>query len=408
MRKNLKNVIYKRLLSIAVKENKIETAEDLESYIVTKREKILKEILGTRKISEIKSGSRAGQFYFHAERAKTITKKTREEVEDALIAEYLRLTDSKVSSFFDKVLERHQDRVSGNTISDYKLIYRKYFDELSVVSISKLTEKRLIEWLEKSAVKCGKKKEFEKVKTLTRKILTQAHLEDYEVPDLDRCLKLMAIGRNTLQPPRKKHETEMALTSESASLLLSECLTRPSVSRLALALALTTGLRLGELTPLMYADLHRDFISVSHTEEYDKESRKWVDLPYAKTSASLRDVYLSDDAKKVLEAIKNFNKKSYPTAKTFLFPSKTFKHIRGNSLREAMYDLDRVLDFEYRYSPHDLRRTYATIAHIKGGMPVKLLQRQLGHESAQQTYQYIHSALDTADTMKYVNGVSLL
>jgi integrase len=47
-------------------------------------------------------------------------------------------------------------------------------------------------------------------------------------------------------------------------------------------------------------------------------------------------------------------------------------------------------------APHDLRRTFAKLAH-KGGSPIDQIQLSLGHDSIQTTEKYIGVEQDLTD-----------
>jgi integrase len=47
-----------------------------------------------------------------------------------------------------------------------------------------------------------------------------------------------------------------------------------------------------------------------------------------------------------------------------------------------------AVDLKFKFAPHDLRRTHATLAH-KGGAPVEQIQICLGHASLITTQLYL-------------------
>lgn len=49
----------------------------------------------------------------------------------------------------------------------------------------------------------------------------------------------------------------------------------------------------------------------------------------------------------------------------------------------------KSIDASHRITPHDLRRTAATRMHFEMGMPLSRLQYILGHNSLDQTREYI-------------------
>ena len=72
----------------------------------------------------------------------------------------------------------------------------------------------------------------------------------------------------------------------------------------------------------------------------------------------------------------------------------------GEGLTEqAIYNI--VTDYAVRLekqgiAPHDLRRTFAKLAH-KGGSPIDQIQLSLGHDSIQTTEKYLGVEQDLTD-----------
>ena len=64
-----------------------------------------------------------------------------------------------------------------------------------------------------------------------------------------------------------------------------------------------------------------------------------------------------------------------------------------NRLRKIQHILN-MTDTVQERSLHDCRRTYASIQYLHG-VDVKTIQAQLGHSSAQQTWDYIRDIVDS-------------
>lgn len=58
-------------------------------------------------------------------------------------------------------------------------------------------------------------------------------------------------------------------------------------------------------------------------------------------------------------------------------------------------------------SPHDCRRTYATLEHLNG-TDLYDIQQQLGHSSIKQTEEYIYSVVEAKERQARLKGTKLL
>ena len=63
-----------------------------------------------------------------------------------------------------------------------------------------------------------------------------------------------------------------------------------------------------------------------------------------------------------------------------------------NRLRKIQHVLNMTDELPER-SPHDCRRTYASIQYLHG-VDIKTIQNQLGHTKPQQTWDYIRDIVD--------------
>lgn len=63
-----------------------------------------------------------------------------------------------------------------------------------------------------------------------------------------------------------------------------------------------------------------------------------------------------------------------------------------NRLRKIQHVLNMTDELPER-SPHDCRRTYASIQYLHG-VNIKIIQAQLGHSTVQQTWNYIKNVAD--------------
>ena len=58
-------------------------------------------------------------------------------------------------------------------------------------------------------------------------------------------------------------------------------------------------------------------------------------------------------------------------------------------------------------SPHDCRRTYASLEYLNG-TPINAIKEQLGHETVAQTWDYIKNVVESSERRSQLKGYGLL
>ena len=150
-------------------------------------------------------------------------------------------------------------------------------------------------------------------------------------------------------------------------------------------LELSTGLRRGELVALLWSDLNLQTNTLTVSKSVSRGKGELV-VTEPKTENSVREIYLSDEAIRLLvEDRKNhpFSPYMFPSPKTggMWFPDSVV-NLHAKILKDAGLEHLRF---------HDLRPTFATMA-LQNGVDVKTVSSMLGHYDAGFTLSgYAHA-----------------
>ena len=172
-------------------------------------------------------------------------------------------------------------------------------------------------------------------------------------------------------PISKQEEKVKCLTSQQEHQIVSILKEKLNVKNLGILLALSTGIRIGELCALQWSDINIEAgtISISKTlqriyikEENNGESKVIITTP--KSKKSIRVIPISQ---KMTEILKIFQK----SEGTYFLTGKENKYMEPRGYREYYNRLMNKYDMHY-VSFHGLRHTFATRC-IEAGCDYKTL-----------------------------------
>jgi len=229
---------------------------------------------------------------------------------------------------------------------------------------------------------------------------TVSHLHALLHSALNDALRLGLVQRNVcdlVNPPRKRKVEMMTLTPEQARLMLETA----AADRLEAlyVVALTTGMREGELFALKWRDVNVDTAALQVRATL-KNSEAGLITTYPKTSRSRRQIALTQVA---VEAIRRQgarqNEERLAIGPAWRDKDFVFTDVIGGPLRRSnvLYRnfkplLKRAGLPQIRF--HDLRHTAATLMLLQGIHP-KVVSEILGHASVSITLDLYSHVLPT-------------
>lgn len=336
---------------------------------------------------------------------------TREDLEAKILAFYLDIEAADKRTVRDILLKA----VDDSSKTGHRTVQRfdKRLSSLSKIKVSQLNEKDIRNALNDVVASKVTQKEFNQTVTSLNKIADYCSYEHIEVCDIKRIIKdfrsVKLTGKHSFKES-KKQTRNLYFSRTEASRIVRNALKHPDYKSLAVATLIVTGLRAGELLGLEVDDVYLDddYLWIHQTED----TKTYELLDYVKENKS-REVYLSAEAYKVVQACLEF-RESDESNSPYLFLNRNAAdgkmHIRAldNYLRTTIHSqiLGLGKDREAR-SPHDCRRTYATLEYLNG-TDIYDISHQLGHSKISQTEEYIKGIVDSQERKSRLKGTGIL
>jgi len=201
---------------------------------------------------------------------------------------------------------------------------------------------------------------------------------------------------------RKKRKPVVILNRTEQARLMKFLYNNINISKAGIILCLSTGLRLGEICALKWADIDMEqmLLHVNRTVqriEIKNGFTKTALLETAPKSAfSFREIPISESLTALLSAFKKQGQEYVLCVDKPMEP-RTYQNRFKSYLKE-------IGGADYNF--HTLRHTFATNC-IDNGMDIKSLSEILGHSDVQITLnRYVHPTMDTK--RKHINALSAI
>lgn len=204
-------------------------------------------------------------------------------------------------------------------------------------------------------------------------------------------------------PPRMDTKPKKAIGPEAAHVMIA-MLDETRAREMAYLIAITMGLRRGEICGLSWKDIDFEHGVVDISHSFDV----YGNLKQTKTKAGMRLLPLSDNTRDALLTFREAQKEQFERTNSFRHPwevrieiDESFPVIatkRGTRVNPATLSTwwtnDRARFGLEGYTLHELRHTYLTLLAMNGVHP-KVMQELAGHYSSQITMDiYTHVNMD--------------
>ena len=322
------------------------------------------------------------------------------------LARIKRLIDRKDGGAIDNSFPLHEIfneylksvNVSESTYTRYKGLLNRmlnYFEEMGIVSAATLKTLHIREFINTLVKEGMSNKTINDHISRLKAAMKYCHINGYIASD-----PTLAVSKLS-----KKQSIERRQFTQIETQTLLECIT-PSISNLV-KFALYSGCRKDELLHLRWSDLDlvRDVIQICPKKGSWGEWRP-------KTSAGTRDVPITDPLKEVINSMLLNRDNDID----WLFVTKdntrrgnnvnrTFRHSvdRMLTVLHPEWSEERIIEERKKLVFHSLRHTFATrLANT--GIPPKILQKVMGHESIETTLK-IYAKADQ-DGRNYLKNIA--
>ena len=199
---------------------------------------------------------------------------------------------------------------------------------------------------------------------------------------------------------RKKRKPVVILNRTEQVRLMKFLYSNINISKAGIILCLSTGLRLGEVCALKWADIDMEqmLLHVKRTVQRIEVKNSFTKTALLETTPksafSFREIPISDSLASLLALFKKEGQE-YVLCTDKPMEPRTYQNHFKSYLRE-------IGGADYNF--HTLRHTFATNC-IDNGMDVKSLSEILGHSDVQITLnRYVHPTMDTK--RKHINALS--
>lgn len=397
------------------------TLQEGQEKISMKRKEIIQEHLKNHKISQGNGNDKRWSTILPdgSEKGKRIKAQTREALEEKIVEFYSGQPQTggvggavTIRKLYPSFLEQKRlENIRDTSIHRYMNTWNKYLENdttLVDTDLRKLTRSDYRNWtLKFLQANPMKRKCYNDIRTVIMMIVDIAADTGY-IPD--NYFRHVTISKNCFLDEQENTEEQVFTDEEIRGLVL--CLWdkfRKNPSRtvpLAVLFQIQTGLRVGELEAIHFSDIDsegfllvkRQFVRTENAEGRLTQER-FIDR--AKSNSRNKPVYLSKEARSILELVKKVNIANGDMADDLIFYN-NHKPLTTSSFNRCLVTACQNTNITTRRS-HKVRKTFGTML-ANSGVNVTAITTAMGHSSPEVTYRHYikdrNSRVETANAIE--------
>lgn len=295
--------------------------------------------------------------------------------------------------------------------ADWKRFYEK--DEISDKPIVEFDKLYLDSWAH-TIIKSNKltKKSYYDMSIIIRQCLDYALEKGYVT---ENSFRKVSINKKLfIRKKKPASQTQVYLTNE-APMLIDEMIRRyknnpKNTAPIAVILCFEIGVRIGELVCLRESDIDGDYIRIQRqevrdfikTDDFTMKFNGFRVVEYTKSSDEYRDVYLTENAKQIIDFVKSVNKKYGMKDEDYLF-LENGKRISHYAVQSRILRGCQAINIPIK-TAHKIRKTFISTL-IDGGVNIDEIRRTAGHSDERTTYgNYCFNRETSAETKEKIEN----
>ena len=224
------------------------------------------------------------------------------------------------------------------------------------------------------------------LRLLIRAIFKFARKRGYTKMDIVNFMSYLELSK-TIFRHTKKLSSDNVFNEIEMKQIVEYCISKPTLSNMAVLFAAYTGMRVGEIVALKWEDVQKDIIYVHRTQvSYKDENGHYIHTVKnnAKTEAGNREVVIIPQLREVLRRLRVIN----PFTE-YVFQIDENKTVLKNTICKNLHIICDNLNIKRR-GVHTLRKTFITNM-INANVEETIILEQVGHtmlETSKAFYYY--------------------
>lgn len=329
-----------------------------------------------------------------------IKKKTLKKLEDELLTYYNEKSKKQLMTLEDlypewlEYYKLHTD--ADGTVKRQVSYWEKYYEHDPIVKkrLCDLSKIQLDTWVHSMVKTCSMTKtEYYNMSLILRQSLKYAFEANYISNNPFKDVKV----EPKMFRKRKKPESETQVYTLQEEMKIIDIALEDyrnksnDATPLAIIMLFFLGVRSGEIVAFKDIDVKGNKIEVNRMERRRYEGKNGQELrqigrivvDHAKTAAGCREIYLAEDAMKIVDEAIAMNRRNGFERDFYLFTRQT-ERIKDTVIRYRLEKYCKHAKIPYR-SPHKIRKTWISKL-IDSGLNINEIRAMAGHESERTTY----------------------